>query len=64
MITVNLLKKEFLPSDYRANRYKDYIVFDLEIDPSGIEKDVRAVKGVVLFKDLFGEEKLSVQYNK
>lgn len=57
LIGVKLLKKYSLELDYR-----DYVLFDLELNPIGIKKPTRSVKGFLIFCDLFGEELYRIRY--
>lgn len=56
---VVLLEKELLGSDYDADRFSDVITMDLEVRNLS-ESEIAGVKGVTVFKDIFGDEILRV----
>ena len=55
IIEVKLLRKQFTEQDYQ-----EYIFFDFEYTASGLDRPVRAIKGVMQIQDLFGETKLPI----
>lgn len=57
IIVVRLLKKQFTESDYQ-----EYIFFDLEFVPVGLDRPTRAVKGLMHLRDLFGETKMVINW--
>jgi hypothetical protein len=61
-ISVNLFGKNFLKSDYRAGRYEDFLKLQLEFKAKGIKKPTRAIKGIIVFSDLFGEVKVRLRW--
>lgn len=52
IISVDLIRKE-----YQKDKYKDYIWMDMKFEAIGLDKNARAVKGALVFTDLFNEEK-------
>ncbi len=54
-IDLTVYAKDFIPSDYQANRYKDFITIKVAYQNTSA-KDIRAFKGTVEFTDLFGSE--------
>ena len=62
LLVPKLSNKRYRGSDFRANVYQNSILFDIEWDTSNLKQPVRAIKGVVVFADLFGEAKLRVQH--
>lgn len=57
VLTVRLLKKNFTTQDYQ-----EFIFFDLEYNPSGLDKSARAIKGRLNLTDLFGETKMTLNW--
>ena len=57
VIEVRLLRKELTKSDYQES-----LRFDIEYKATGLEKPSRAIKGVFILADLFGEAKLRVNW--
>jgi hypothetical protein len=55
ILTVRLLRKRLGKSGY-----EDFVTTDLEFKATGLDKPARAIKGVLTFRDLFGEEKLNL----
>lgn len=47
---------------YAKQDYEDYVFFDIAFDPSGLDKPTRAIKGALIFTDLFGEQKFAVRW--
>lgn len=56
-----LSNKRFHKSDWRSGSYEDTITFDITWDTSGLRRPARAVKGVLVFADLFGEPKFRIR---
>ena len=54
-IRLTVFKKGFLPSNYRLDRYDDYITISVAYENNST-KDIRAFQGTVTFYDLFGDE--------
>jgi len=57
IITVNLLKKYYTKQDYQ-----DYILLDVKFNVVGLDKPARAIKGILIFEDLFGEAMLRLRW--
>ena len=57
IITVDLLKKKYAKQDYQ-----DYIFLEVRFNVIGLDKPARAIKGVLIFEDLFGEAKLLLRW--
>jgi hypothetical protein len=55
IIQVSLLRKEFAKQDYQ-----EYIFFNLDFTATGLDKPARAIKGTLIFTDLFGEAKFKL----
>lgn len=53
--------KRFQPADWRNRVYDDAIWFDIIWDTSNLKKPLRAVKGILVFADLFGEPRYRVK---
>ena len=53
-IALSVYDKDFLESNYRLNRYTDYITIKVSYENKSA-KDIRAFQGVVVFRDLFGD---------
>ena len=60
VVPVVLKNKSLQLSDFRRRIYEDRIQFSMELDFFELGKDARAVKGAVVFLDLFGEQKLRI----
>jgi hypothetical protein len=54
-LTLTVYQKSFLPSDAMSGRYQDHITIRCAYENSAA-KDIRAFKGTILFRDLFGVE--------
>lgn len=50
-----LSNKKFQKSDFSRGIYEDAIWFDINWDTSGLKRKTRAVKGVLVIGDIFGE---------
>lgn len=57
VLAVTLLKKKYAKQDYQ-----DYVFFDISFNPIGLDKPARAIKGVLIFTDLFGEQKFALNW--
>jgi hypothetical protein len=57
IVTVGLLSKRLT-----KNGYEDFVVTDLEFAATGLDKPARAIKGVLLFNDLFGEPQFQLEW--
>ena len=56
-----LIAVEVSNKKYRKAGYEDYIFWDVTYSPIGLNKQTRAVKGVLVFADLFGEVKFQIK---
>lgn len=54
---MTLLRKQYATQDYQ-----DYVFFDIVFNAKGLDKPARAIKGVLRFTDLFGEQKFAVKW--
>jgi hypothetical protein len=54
-ITVTLLSKRELPSNYRANRYSEYQEFEIGVQNNS-QKTISGVSGAIVFIDVFDKE--------
>lgn len=57
ILDVTLLRKQYAKQDYQ-----DYVFFDVAFDAKGLDKPARAIKGVLRFTDLFGEQKFALKW--
>jgi hypothetical protein len=57
ILDVTLLRKQYSKQDY-----EDYVFFDIAFNTKGLDKPARAIKGVLRFTDLFGEEKFALRW--
>lgn len=57
ILVATLLRKQYTEQDYQ-----DYVFFDVAFDAKGLDKPARAVKGVLRFTDLFGEQKFALRW--
>lgn len=62
LLVPTLTNKRFQESDWQRNIYEDAIWFDVSWDTSNLKKPTRAVKGVLIIGDLFGEPKLRLRW--
>ena len=60
-LTPKLTNMRFVPADYKARRYDDALYFDIDWDTSRLDRPTRAVKGVFIFADLFGETQFQLR---
>lgn len=58
IITVEILNKRF-----QEKKYGHAIYFDLSFAASGLDKPARAIKGILLINDLFGEKIMGIKWN-
>ena len=56
-----LSNKSFQQSDWRNGSYEDLVLFDVSWDTSRLRQPTRAVKGALVFADLFGEPHFRVR---
>ena len=61
-ISAKLIGKKFRGADFSSGRVQDFLNLQLEFKAEGLKKPARAVKGVVVFSDLFEEEKLRISW--
>jgi hypothetical protein len=57
LLVPTLSHKQYIPHDYRAGNVEDIVTFDIAWDTSKLSRPTRAIKGLMIFRDLFGEEK-------
>jgi hypothetical protein len=57
LMVPTLSNKRYVPHDYRAGSVEDLLVFDISWDTSKLKHPTRALKGILVFEDLFGEAK-------
>ena len=57
-----LSNKVFQASNPENGIYQDNIYFDITLDTSHLKKPTRAVKGYIIFSDLFGAEKFRLNW--
>lgn len=57
ILVPTLLRKRLVKQDYR-----DFMSLELAFDPKGLDKPTRALKGVLKFTDLFGEQKFGLKW--
>jgi hypothetical protein len=62
MMVPTLVNKRFQDSNAHAGIYDDAMYFDVDWNTGGLPRPIRAVKGVLIVSDLFGEPKLSIQW--
>ena len=53
--------KHFVPADYDRGRFRKSVVWDCEYTAVGLRKPARAIKGELVFCDLFHEPQLTVR---
>lgn len=58
-LSVRLINKTYVPSDFRARRYDDRVALEFEYE-NRTERDIRAFTGTVIFKDIFDRPFLRV----
>jgi len=59
-IKIISIKKGFLPADFYAGRFQDFIIFEITFE-NKTDKDIKGVKGVLTFFDIFDEKITSVE---
>lgn len=57
ILDVTLLQKQYAKQDYQ-----DYVFFDVAFNAKGLDKPARAIKGVLRFTDLFGEQEFALKW--
>jgi GTPase SAR1 family protein len=57
ILEVTLLRKQYAKQDYQH-----YVFFDIAFNPKGLDKPARAIKGALIFTDLFGEQKFVLRW--
>lgn len=57
-LVARLSNKRFIERDFERKIPEDSIRLDIDWDTAGLPRPTRAVKGTLVFADLFGEEKL------
>jgi len=62
LLIPTLTNKRFQESDFLRRIYEDAIWFDVSWDTSNLRKPTRAVKGILIIGDIFGEPKLHLRW--
>ena len=62
LLTPTLSNKRFQKSDFTNGITEDAIWFDVAWDTSRLKRKTRAVKGVLIFGDIFGDTKLRLRW--
>ena len=62
LLIPTLTNKRFQESDFVNGIYEDAIWFDISWDTSPLKKSTRAIKGVLILGDIFGEPKLRLRW--
>ena len=57
ILEVTLLRKQNAKQDYQ-----DHVFFDIAFNAKGLDKPARAIKGLLEFTDLFGEQKFALKW--
>jgi hypothetical protein len=57
ILDATLLRKQYAKRDYQ-----DYVFFDVAFNAKGLDKPARAIKGLLKFTDLFGEQKFGLKW--
>lgn len=57
---VTITNKRFQESDFRKGIYEDAIYWDTELKAASLKRPTRAVKGQIVFSDLFDEVKIRI----
>lgn len=57
LLVPTLSEKRYVPHDFHAENLEDVLLFDIAWDTSKLNKPTRAIKGVMSFQGLFGEDK-------
>ena len=65
VLTVALVSKDFRAADYHSGNISDVVTIELALENKG-DKDVAGVKGVTVFKDMFGDtiKRVSLSYDE
>lgn len=53
--------KRYVESDWKAGTYQDAIFFDINWDTSKLPRPTRAVKGILVLADVFGEARFRIK---
>ena len=62
LLIPSLINKRFQRSDFTSGIYEDAIWFDVSWDTSHLKKPTRAIKGILILCDIFGESKLRLRW--
>jgi len=57
IINVEIISKELTKADYQ-----EFVFFKLNVSAPGLEKNARAIKGIMNFQDLFGETMMKINW--
>lgn len=58
IMAVNLISKRLV-----KQKYEEMIVLDMDVTASGLDRPARAIKGVLKVTDLFGDEKVRINWD-
>lgn len=61
-IQFEIIKPVLLSKRFATQDYQDYIWFNIQFDPIGLDKPTRAIKGALILTDLFGEQKFALNW--
>ena len=62
LLIPSFTNKRFQKSDFTSGIYEDAIWFDVSWDTSHLKKPTRAIKGILILCDIFGESKLRLRW--
>lgn len=62
LLNPTLMNKRFQESNWESGSYEDAIWFDISWDTTSLLKPTRAIKGMLIISDLFGESKLRLRW--
>jgi len=62
LVIPSLINKRFQRSDFTSGIYEDAIWIDVSWDTSHLKKPTRAIKGILILCDIFGESKLRLRW--
>jgi len=60
-VAISVVEKGWKPSDFQSGQIMDYITIRVTATNTG-RKDIRAIRGVLHFQDLFGREIQSIEH--
>jgi hypothetical protein len=62
LLIPSLFNKKYQESDFNRKIYKDFVWFNITWDTSNLKKPTRAIKGFLIFGDIFGEPRFRLRY--